>query len=125
MENAQVKCWWKRHLEDGPVAFAGGPDGAEEGPRSVVGGHVCHNLVACQKKVEIMGKVDNIVCENIENLTSKKWLKSGELKAYQNFVPRFQLWHIAGHCQLCVSTVPPAGLGKGVSAPGRTREGDG
>jgi len=34
--------------------------------------------------------VDNIEYENIENLTLKKWLKSGELKANQNFVPHFQ-----------------------------------
>ncbi len=37
-----------------------------------------------------MGKVDKIEYENIENLTSKKWLKSVELEiVLQNLVPTF------------------------------------
>jgi len=42
----------------------------------------------CQMKKNNLGKVDNIEYENIENLTSKKWLKCGELS------PHFQ--HIVG-----------------------------
>jgi len=32
--------------------------------------------------------------------------------------------HITGYSWFCVSIVPPAGLGKGMSAPIKVREGD-
>jgi len=55
--------------------------------------------------------VDNFENGNFENLTLKKCLKSGELSSPLSAY---------SYCR----SVFLAGLGKGMSAPGRAREGD-
>ncbi len=83
---------------------------------SHISAYVCGKPVCVEKlfsyfDVRRMGLVDNFEYGNFENLTLKKFLESGELSSPLSTY---------SYCR----SVLLAGLGKGMSAPGRAREGD-